>query len=118
MINVFNSLALSGLAGESKPEKPGKVSKTDAAENIQLILRDERLCEIDPWESFYFYAKYRILENSGSSQVDLSTAVSMAFKRLQRRAGRIEDIETRRQYLNVPKWNRELHLAAKEFRLI
>jgi hypothetical protein len=42
----------------------------------------------------------------------------MAFKRLQRRAGRIEDIETCRQYINEPRWNRELSLAAREFKLI
>jgi len=42
----------------------------------------------------------------------------MAFKRIQRRAGRIEDVETRRQYLNGPRWNHELSLAAKEFKLI
>jgi len=112
-INVFNSLALCRLSDNEADTKD-----EDAIQNIQLILRDEKLCEIDPWESFYFYAKYLILEQIGASQVDLSTAVSMAFKRLQRRAGRIEDNEMRRQYLNGPKWNSELILAAKEFRLI
>jgi hypothetical protein len=35
-----------------------------------------------------------------------------------RRGGRIEDIETRREYLNRPYWNRALSLTAKEFKLI
>jgi hypothetical protein len=48
----------------------------------------------------------------------MSTAVSMAFKRLQRRAGRIEDIETSRQYLNGPKGNHELSKVAREYKLI
>jgi hypothetical protein len=107
MICLFNSLALSHLS-----------SDTDVVQKMQRILRDERLCEMDPWDAFYFYAKYLILKQTGSSQVDMSTAVSMAFKRLQRRASRIDDIETRRQYLNGSRWNRELYLAAKEFKLI
>jgi hypothetical protein len=109
MISLFRSLALGFLTPQGSEE---------AMQGIQQILRDEKLCEIDPWDSFYFYAKYRILEQAGASLVDLSTAVSMAFKRLQRRAGRIEDIETRRQYLNGPRWNRELSLAARDFKLI
>jgi hypothetical protein len=107
MICLFNSLALSHLSTDA-----------DAVQKLQRILRDERLCEMDPWDAFYFYAKYLILKQTGSSQVDMSTAVSMAFKRLQRRASRIDDVETRRQYLNGSRWNRELYLAAKEFKLI
>jgi hypothetical protein len=109
MITLFQSLALSHLSSAQNEE---------ARHNIQKILRDERLCEMDPCDALYFYARYRILEQSGASSVDMSTAVSMAFKRLQRRAGRITDSETRRQYMNGPRWNRELSLAAKEFRLI
>ena len=109
MINLFHSLSLSRLSDKGREE---------ALQDIQIILRDEKLCEMDPWDAIYFYAKYLILEQTGAGPVDMSTAVSMAFKRLQRRAGRIEDIETRRQYLNVPRWNHELSLAAKDFRLI
>jgi len=108
MISMFHSLALNRLNPEGE----------EAIHAIQQILRDEKLCEMDPWDAIYFYAKYNILEQVNASQVDLSTAVSMAFKRLQRRAGRIEDIETRRQYLNGPIWNKELSKIAKEFKLI
>jgi len=109
MISFFHSLALSRLSAEGCEE---------AIQSIQKILRDEKLCEMDPWDAIYFFGKYRILEQTGASLVDMSTAVSMAFKRLQRRAGRIEDIDTRRQYLNGPRWNRELSAIAKEFKLI
>jgi hypothetical protein len=109
MLSLFHSLALSRLSNDGCEE---------ALHEIQKILRDEKLCEMDPWDAFYFYAKYRILEQSEASLVDMSTAVSMAFKRLQRRAGRIDDIETRRQYLNGSRWNSELSMAAKEFKLI
>ncbi len=109
MISLYHSLALSRLS---------KGNCEEALHEIQNILRDEKLCEMDPWDAFYFYAKYRILVQAEASLVDMSTAVSMAFKRLQRRAGRIDDNETRRQYLNGSRWNRELSLAAKEFKLI
>jgi len=109
MISMFHALSLSRLSDEGREE---------ALQNLNKLLRDEKLCEMDPWDAVYFYAKYRILEQSDASPVDMSTAVSMAFKRLQRRAGRIEDIETRRQYLNGGRWNHELSLAAKTFKLI
>jgi len=109
MINLFHSLSLSRLSDSGREQ---------ALLDIQNILRDEKLCEMDPWDAIYFFAKYLILEQTEAGPVDMSTAVSMAFKRVQRRAGRIEDIETRRQYLNGPRWNRELSLAAKDFRLI
>ena len=114
---LFNSLALSRLPLLNSQKYPAQKGD-EAMQDMQRILRDERLCEMDPWDAFYFYAMYRVLENTGATIVDMSTAVSMAFKRLQRRASRIEDVETRRQYLNGTRWNRELGLAAKEFKLI
>ena len=109
IISLFRSLSLSRLS-DGGPEQ--------ALQDIQKILRDEKLCEMDPWDAVYFFAKYLILTQTEAGPVDMSTAVSMAFKRLQRRAGRIEDIETRRQYLNGQRWNHELSLAAKDFKLI
>jgi hypothetical protein len=107
LICAYHSLALSQIsAGE------------EAMSNIQRILRDEQLSEMDPWDAFYFFAWYRILEQSGSGQIDKNTAVSMAYKRLQRRASRIDEVETRRQFLFQPRWNGALSLAAREFRLI
>jgi hypothetical protein len=109
MIKLFCSLSLSRL-----PEKKCE----EALAGIKKILSDEKLCEMDPWDAFYYFAKYLILEQTNASLIDKSTAVSMAFKRLQRRAGRIEDVETCRKYINGSRWNRELSLAAKEFNLI
>jgi hypothetical protein len=85
---------------------------------MERIMREERLPEMDPWDAFYFYAWYRVLEESGAAQVDMNTAVSMAFKRLQRRASRIDDPKIRQAYLTQPRWNGALSLAAKEHKLI
>jgi hypothetical protein len=42
----------------------------------------------------------------------------MAFKRLQRRASQIEDMETKRSFLYLHYWNAALSHAAKEHKLI
>jgi hypothetical protein len=109
MICVFHSLALCHLSARGGEE---------AVRNMQRILRNERLSEMDPCDAFYFYAWYRILERTGAEIVDMNTAVSMAFKRLQRRISRTDDAEMRHQYMNGPRWNRELSMAAKDFKLI
>jgi hypothetical protein len=109
MLCVYHSLALCRISASGGEE---------AMHNMQRVIHNERLSEMDPWDAFYFYAWYRILEQTGAGQVDMNTAVSIAFKRLQRRASRIDDIEVRRQYLTQPRWNSALSLAAREFKLI
>jgi hypothetical protein len=109
LIAAYHALALCRLSAGSGEE---------ALHSMQRILRDERLAEIDPWDAFYFFAWYRVLEKTGAAQVDMNTAVSMAFKRLQRRASRIDDIATRRDFLSLPRWNSDLSQAAKEYKLI
>ncbi|GHT91200.1 hypothetical protein FACS1894140_1330 [Spirochaetia bacterium] len=109
MISTYHSLALCRLSAAG-----GQV----AVRNMQRILRDERISEMDPNDAFYFYAWYRVYEESGAAQVDMNTAVSMAFKRLQRRASRIDDVETRRVFLSGPRWNNAMSLAAREHKLI
>ncbi|MDR1575303.1 MAG: hypothetical protein LBS37_04785 [Treponema sp.] len=109
MVRVYHSLALCRLSAAG-----GK----QAMHHMQQILKTERLSETDPWDAFYYYAWYRVLAQSGAEQVDLNTAVSMAFKRLQRRASRIDDVETRRQFLSQPRWNGALSQAAREYKLI
>jgi hypothetical protein len=110
MITAYRSLALCRLAPAA--------GKEEAAHNMRHIIRDERLADADPSGVFYFYAWYRVLQESGAAQVDLNTAVSMAFKRLQSRASRIDDVKTRREYLSLPRWNAALSLAAKDYKLI
>jgi hypothetical protein len=109
MVSVYQSLALCRLSPEGGAE---------ALKIMQRVLRDERLSETDPWDAFYYYAWYQVLEESGAAQVDMNTAISMAFKQLRRRASRIDDIKARQAYLTQPRWNGALSLAAKEHRLI
>ncbi|MDR0879073.1 MAG: hypothetical protein LBN21_13585 [Treponema sp.] len=115
IISVYHALALCRIPVTGGSENS---AREEALHTIQRVLRDERLTEMDPWDAFYFYAWYRVLEETGAAQVDMNTAVSMAFKRLQRRASRIDDIETRRAFLSQPRWNSALSQAAREYKLI
>ncbi|MDR2376038.1 MAG: hypothetical protein LBD96_06320 [Treponema sp.] len=109
MVSVYRALALCRLSASGGAE---------ALMIMQRVLRDERLSEMDPCDAFYFYAWYQVLKESGAAQVDMNTAVSMAFKRLQRRASRIGDPKIRQAYLTQPYWNSALSLAAREHKLI
>jgi tetratricopeptide (TPR) repeat protein len=109
MISVYRALALSQIGGSGREE---------ALQSIQRIVLDGRLSDTDPNGAFYFYAHYRILGESGAPEVDMNTAISMAFKRLQRRASRIDDVEINRTFLSQHYWNSSLSLAAKEHKLI
>ena len=90
----------------------------ESIHTMRSILRNGQSLGIDPYDTFYNFAWYRVLEQTGASQVDISTAVSVAFKRLQSRAARIDDMEIRRQYLTQPRWNKALGEAAKNFKLV
>jgi tetratricopeptide (TPR) repeat protein len=109
MVTVWRSLALC---------KVDKTRANEAVHIMQQIMRDERMADIDPNASFYFFANFLLLDETGANEVDRNTAISMAFKRLQRRASRIDDIETRRTYLASQYWNKILFATAKEYKLI
>ena len=111
MISVYAALARCHLT--TSPEE-----KTDILNSMQRFMRDEFIPDVDPNAAVYLYVWYLILQASGAAQVDKNTAISMAFKRLQLRASRIDDPETRRDYLNLHYWNGALSLAAKEYKLI
>ena len=92
--------------------------------NMQHFMRDEFLPDIDPNDTFFYYAWYCMLKNSekpeetGESQIDINTVISMAYKRLQKRAGKIDDVRARQSFLNQSRWNSSLYLAAREFKLV
>jgi hypothetical protein len=109
MYGAYHSLAHSRLS----PANGG-----DDLRAMQQVLRSGQFPEIDPCDTFYNYAWYRVLEHTNASRVDISTAVSVAYKRLQSRASRIDDPETRRHYMTLPYWNRALVQAAEEFKLV
>lgn len=111
MIFAYRGLAFCRLPSMEQERK-------QVISRMQRFIKDELLLDTDPNDIFYFYAYYRILQESGASEIDLNTAISMAFRRLQRRAIRIEDLETRRVFLNNHYWNSTLSGAAKEYKLI
>jgi hypothetical protein len=85
---------------------------------MQRFMRDELLPDSDPSDSFCYYAWYCMLRDSGAAQVDMETVVSMAYKRLQRRAGRFDDMKAKQSFLNASRWNKMLMQAAREYKLV
>ena len=97
---------------------PVQEAKAEILSGMQRFMRDELLPDTDPNDAFYFYAWYCMLRDIRAAQVDMNTVVSMAYKRLQRRAGRIDDMGTKQAFLNLSRWNSTLCIAAREYKLI
>ncbi|MDR3113994.1 MAG: hypothetical protein LBU25_00550 [Treponema sp.] len=111
MLLTYRGLALCRLSAPETNREP-------VLKQIQQFLRNDVLPGRDIHDIFYGYAYYRMLKESDAPEIDLKTAVSMAFKRLQHRANRIEDLETRRVFLNLHYWNNALSIVAKEHKLL
>ena len=111
MILTYRGLALCRISS-------AEVNLEQVLNRIQQFTRNDLLPDRDVHDIFYFYAYYRMLKESEAADLDLKTAVSMAFKRLQHRANRIEDIETRRVFLNLHYWNSALSIVAREHKLL
>jgi len=115
MIRTFRVLAVCHMDKKEVSEQP--FDRNEAIRELQRIMRDE-LPEEDPNDTFYLYSFYRILKASGAPEVDMNTAISIAFKRLQKRASRIDNNEVKKAFLSTHYWNSALVEAAKEHKLI
>jgi tetratricopeptide (TPR) repeat protein len=112
--STYRALALAKLSADAN----GSSIREMALDTMRRVIREKGLPQMDPNDAFYYYAHYRVLQETGAAAVDMDTAVSIAFKRLQSRASHIDDIETRRSYLSLNYWNNALSQAAKAHRLI
>jgi hypothetical protein len=112
LISSYRALALCRMSLSSA------AAGAEALESMRRVIREEGLPHTDPNDAFYYYAHYCVLQETGAVEVDMNTAVSMAFKRLQSRASRIDDTETKRAYLSENRWNGALSQAARRHNLI
>jgi tetratricopeptide (TPR) repeat protein len=112
------------LASTYKAIALGKLGRSRGADTdlalhlMQHITKDDRFPDADPNDNFYFFSLYQIYQETKASEVDMNTAISISFNRLQKRASRIDDAETRRAFLSLNRWNRIIMDAAKEHKLI
>jgi len=112
LLVCYRALAISRVANQKTAEME------EAVRSVQRIVKDERIPESDPYDAFYSYAYYEVLQKAGASELDKGTALSIAFKKLQRRASRIDETETKRSYLFLNHWHAALSAAAKLHNLI
>jgi hypothetical protein len=116
LLATYRALALGKLG---KPSASGNNRAGEMAlDGMRRVIREEGLPQTDPNDAFYYYSHYCVLRETGAVEVDMDTAISMAFKRLQSRASHIDDIETKRDYLSLNYWNNALGQAARVHRLI
>ncbi|MDR2551986.1 MAG: tetratricopeptide repeat protein [Treponema sp.] len=111
MILTYRALVMCHMGGGEASGREG------AVRDMQRAMRED-VPGVDPNDAFYFYAYYQVLKRTGAPEVDMNTAVSIAFKRLQRRASRIDDNEVKRSFLSLHHWNSALAAAAREHKLI
>ena len=97
---------------------PSQEAKAEILTSMQRFMREELLPDTDPNDPFYFFAWYSILRDTEAAQVDMNTAISISYKRLQRRAVRIDDTNTRQKFLSQSRWSSALCFAARENKLI
>jgi tetratricopeptide (TPR) repeat protein len=90
----------------------------EALVDIYHMAKEERISPCDPYDALYFRALFLILRHAGTPEVDRGTVLSIAFKRLQKRASHIDDPETKRSYINQNRWNGALFTEAKAGNLI
>jgi tetratricopeptide (TPR) repeat protein len=110
--STYRALALAKLsAGDSSA---GEM----ALDTMRRVIREEGRPQMDLNDVFYYYSHYCVLQETSAVEVDMDTAVSIAFKRLQSRASHIDDIKTKQAYLSLNYWNNALGQAAKARRLI
>ncbi len=115
LVRMLRSLSISArarLSASSSEDLPR------ATEELRRLVKDENLTEADPYDSLYYRAYCQTLEASSAAAVDVSTALSVAFQRVQRRASRIDEAEAKRSYLYINRWNAGLLAAAKAHNLI
>ena len=90
----------------------------ESVAELRRIVKDEPISDLDPYDAFYYWTLSVALKASDAPEVDTGTILSIAFKRLQRRASRIDDPESKRSYLMSNRWNRALYADAKSINLI
>ena len=90
----------------------------EALVDLYRMAKEERISPCDPYDALYFRSLFLILGHAGTPEVDRGTVLSIAFKRLQKRASHIDDPETKRSYINQNRWNGALYTEAKAGNLI
>jgi len=87
-------------------------------DGLRTLVKEDRPSNFDPNAPIYAFCLYRALEAGKAEVVDRATVLSTAFKRLQARASRIENIDYRRSYVGVSLWNAQLMAESRAHKLI
>jgi hypothetical protein len=90
-----------------------------AIEELSRITRDEKVSEIDPNNSLYYYLLARLIpSDSGEAGIDRLTVLSKGLKYLQQQASQIDDPHQKKDFLMKARWNSLLFEEVKANNLI
>ena len=104
---MFSNLARAN-SGESE----------QAVGNMRKMIKEDRLSELDSSDAFSYWVYSHCLYLFGAESVDYGTVLSLAFKRFQRRSSRIDDLDTKRAFMGLHRWNAMLVQDAKKANLL
>ena len=95
------------------------VDREAAIEELSRITRDEKVSEIDPNNSLYYYLLARLIpSDSGEAGIDRLTVLSKGLKYLQQQASQIDDPHQKKDFLMKARWNSLLFEEVKANNLI
>ena len=93
--------------------------KEAGRQELSRIIREEKICEEDPYNHFYYYLYNQIVPVSGDGEsLNQLTLLSRGLKYLQLRGSQIDDTKTKQAYLNKNYWNSLLMEEGRRHKII
>jgi hypothetical protein len=111
MAGMWRALAIVHVDGARNKHE---AVSTAAVSTMAALTADERFSGLSPNDVLCNYMYYVVLHKTNADEVNKSTALSIAFNKLQARANRIDDLEIKRSFFSKQVWNAALFSAARE----
>jgi hypothetical protein len=93
--------------------------KEAGRQELSRIIREEKICEEDPFNHFYYYLYNQIVPVGGDGEsLNQLTLLSRGLKYLQLRGSQIDDTKTKQSYLNRNYWNSLLMEEGRRHKII
>lgn len=93
--------------------------KEEGRQELSRLIREEKICEEDPFNHFYYYLYNLVVPVGGDGEsLNQLTLLSRGLKYLQLRGSQIDDTKTKQAYLNRNYWNGLLMEEGRRHKII
>jgi len=93
--------------------------KEEGRQELSRLIREEKICEEDPFNHFYYYLYNLVVPVGGDGEsLNQLTLLSRGLKYLQLRGSQIDDTKTKQAYLNKNYWNGLLMEEGRRHKII